>query len=398
MRTENGPASREENMSRPSARPRNNRSWRGRSRRIAATAIFVVIGALVAACSGGATPVTAPSAQPAAATQTGAVTSAKELTGAGATFPYPIYSKWFDVYNQKTGVKINYQSVGSGAGIQQLTQRTVDFGASDAPMTDEQLKAAPGEVLHIPTVIGAVVITYNVAGVDKGLKLTPEVLSGIYLGTITKWSDPKIASDNPGLKLPDNDVAVVHRSDGSGTTNIFTDYLSSVSPDWKSKVGKGTSVNWPVGLGAKGNEGVAGQVKQVPGSIGYVELAYAVQNKLPYANMKNQAGQFVEPTLDSTTAAAAGAASNMPEDLRVSIVNAAGEKAYPIAGFTYILAYKEQDDAAKGKAMVDFLWWGVHDGEQYATDLLYAPLPKEVVARDEAKIKSITFQGKPLYE
>ena len=357
---------------------------------VAAGAILLVV---LSGCGGGAAPVAPPSSQ---SSSPGAV--AKELTGAGATFPYPLYSKWFDVYNQKTGVKINYQSVGSGAGIQQLTQRTVDFGASDAPMTDEQLKAAPGEVLHIPTVIGAVVITYNLAGVDKGLKLTPEALSGIYLGTIKKWNDPKIASENPNLKLPDADVAVVHRSDGSGTTNIFTDYLSSVSPDWKSKVGKSTSVNWPVGLGAKGNEGVAGQVKQVPGAIGYVELAYAVQNKLPYAYMKNQAGQFVEPTLDSTTAAAAGAASNMPADLRVSIVNAAGEKAYPIAGFTYILVYKEQQDASKGKAVADFLWWGVHEGEQYATDLLYAPLPKEVVARDEAKIKSISFQGKPLYQ
>ncbi len=320
------------------------------------------------------------------------------MTGAGATFPYPLYSKWFDVYNKKAGVQINYQSVGSGAGIQQLSQRTVDFGASDAPMTDEQLKAAPGEVLHIPTVMGAVVVTYNLAGVDKGLKLTPDTLSGIFLGSVKKWSDPRIAADNPNVKLPDADIAVVHRSDGSGTTNIFTDYLSTVSPEWKSKVGKSTSVNWPVGLGAKGNEGVAGQVKQTPGSIGYVELAYAVQNKLPYAFMKNQAGQFVEPTLESTTSAAAGSASNMPEDLRVSIVNAPGEKSYPIAGYTYILVYKDQQDPAKGKALVDFLWWGIHDGEQYATGLLYAPLPKEVVTRDEAKIKSIASQGKPLYQ
>ncbi len=365
-----------------------------RGRLLAGAATLLLMG-LLAACSGGAEPVGAPTG---AGGPAGASGSAKELTGAGATFPYPLYSKWLDVYNQKTGVKINYQSVGSGAGIQQLTQRTVDFGASDAPMTDEQLKAAPGEVLHIPTVMGAVVVTYNLAGVGKGMKLTPEALSGIFLGTIKKWNDPKIAADNPDVRLPDSDIAVVHRSDGSGTTNIFTDYLSSVSSDWKGQVGKGTSVNWPVGLGAKGNEGVAGQVKQTSGSIGYVELAYAVQNKLPYAYVKNRAGLFVEPTLDSTTAAAAGAAANMPEDLRVSVVNAPGEQSYPVAGYTYILVYKDQQDGAKGKALVDFLWWGIHDGEQYASGLLYAPLPKEVVAMAEAKTKMIMFQGRPLHQ
>ncbi len=369
--------------------------WKG----LASAGLALVVLAATAACSGGgAAPVAPPSSGQSSQGASGSTASAKEMTGAGATFPYPLYSKWFDVYNKKAGVQINYQSVGSGAGIQQLTQRTVDFGASDAPMTDEQLKAAPGEVLHIPTVMGAVVVTYNMAGVDKGLKLTGDTLSGIFLGTIKKWNDPKIAADNPNVKLPDTDIAVVHRSDGSGTTNIFTDYLTSVSPEWKSKVGKSTSVNWPVGIGAKGNEGVAGQVKQTPGGIGYVELAYAVQNKLPYAYMKNQAGQFVEPSLESTTAAAAGSAANMPADLRVSIVNAPGEKSYPIAGYTYILVYKDQQDPAKGKALVDFLWWGTHDGEQYATDLLYAPLPKEVVAKDEAQIKSITSQGKPLYQ
>jgi len=386
------------------------KSWRTRGlgaggwTRLLAGALVLAMVGVVSACSGGAAPVAAPGASAAApqggssGASGGAITAAKELTGAGATFPYPLYSKWFDVYNQKTGIKINYQSVGSGAGIQQLTQKTVDFGASDAPMTDEQLKTAGAEVLHIPTVMGAVVVIYNLTGVDKGLKLTTEALSGIYLGTITRWNDPKIAADNPTVKLPNADVAVVHRSDGSGTTNIFTDYLSSVSADWKSKVGKSTSVNWPVGLGAKGNEGVAGQVKQTPNSIGYVELAYAVQNKLPYAYMKNQAGQFVEPTLESTTAAAAGAAVSMPEDLRVSIVNAPGEKSYPIAGYTYLLVYRDQQNGAKGKALVDFLWWGVHDGEQYATDLLYASLPTEVVTKVEAKIKSITYQGKPLYQ
>lgn len=318
------------------------------------------------------------------------------MTGAGATFPYPLYSKWFDVYNKKAGVQINYQSVGSGAGIQQLSQRTVDFGASDAPMTDEQLKAAPGEVLHIPTVMGAVVVTYNLAGVDKGLKLTPDTLSGIFLGSVKKWSDPRIAADNPNVKLPDADIAVVHRSDGSGTTNIFTDYLSAVSPEWKSKVGKGTSVNWPVGIGGKGNEGVAGLVKQTPGSIGYVELAYAEQNKLPYADMKNQAGKFVKPSIEGTTAAAAGAAANMPDDLRVSIVNAPGDTSYPISGFTYILVYKDQTDEVKGKAVVDFLWWAVHDGEKYANGLLYAPLPDPVLTKVEAKLRLLNLGGKPL--
>jgi phosphate transport system substrate-binding protein len=375
--------------------------WRGPL----AAGLAVAMLATSLACSGSAAPVTAPTTGSGAPAPAGTssssgsastITGAKELTGAGATFPYPLYSKWFDVYNQKNGVKINYQSVGSGAGIQQISQHTVDFGASDAPMTDEQLKGAGAPILHIPTTMGPVAIIYNLPGVDKGLKLTPEVISGIFLGTITKWSDPKIAADNSGIKLPDTDIASVHRSDGSGTSNIFTDYLSNVSTDWKSKVGMGTSVNWPVGLGAKGNEGVAGQVKQTPGGVGYVELAYAVQNKLTYAFVKNQAGQFIEPSLDATTAAAAGSASKMPEDLRVSIVNAPGEKSYPIAGFTYLLVYQDQTDGAKGKALVDFLWWGIHDGEQYAKDLLYSPLPAEVVTKAEAKVKSITFQGKPL--
>jgi len=362
-------------------------------------ALAMVFG--VAACSGGAAPVAAPdgkSAAPNSGSSAAApsVAGAKELTGAGATFPYPLYSKWFDVYSQKFGVRINYQSVGSGAGIQQITQKTVDFGASDAPMSDDQIKAAGGDILHIPATMGPAVVIYNIDGVEKGLKLTPETLSGIFLGTITKWNEPKVVADNSGVKLPATDIATVHRSDGSGTSNIFTDYLSTVSPDWKSKVGMGTSVNWPNGLGAKGNEGVAGQVKQTPGSIGYVELAYAVQNKLTFALVKNAAGQFVEASLDSTTAAASGAASKMPEDLRVSIVNAPGEKSYPICGYTYLLVYKNQTDGAKAKALVDFLWWGIHDGEQYAKDLMYAPLPAEVVTKAEAKINSISFQGKPL--
>ncbi len=364
---------------------------------------FVIVAA---ACSGGASPVTAPTTGPASAPTSGAsgaapagaITPAKSLTGAGSTLAYPLYSKWFAVYNQKYGVQVNYQAIGSGAGIQQLIQKTVDFGASDAPMTNEQLKSAPGPILHIPTVLGAVAITYNVPGVSTGLKFTPDVIAGIFLGNITKWSDPKIAADNPGVKFPDTAIAVVHRSEGSGTTNIFTDYLSSVSPEWKSKVGASISVNWPVGIGAKGSEGVAGQVRQTTGSIGYVELAYAIQTKMPYGLVKNQAGQFVEPTLDSTVAAAAADASSMPADMRVSIVNAPGATSYPIAGYTYILVYKDQSDASKGKALVNLLWWGIHDGESYAKGLLYGPLPTDVVTRDEAAIKSITYQGKPLYQ
>ncbi len=320
-----------------------------------------------------------------------------QLNGAGASFPYPLYSKWFTEYaNVEKGVRINYQSIGSGGGIQQITNQTVDFGASDAPMKDEQLQQAPGTLFHIPTVMGAVVVTYNLQGVESGLKLTPEVVAGIFLGKITRWNDRAIASLNPGAKLPNQAIAVVTRSDGSGTTNIFTDYLSSVSAEWKQKVGKGTSVKWPVGIGAKGNEGVAGQVKQTPGAAGYVELAYAVKNKLPYAHIRNQAGKFVEPTLETTTAAAAGAAAKMPEDLRVSIVNAPGDNAYPIAGYTYLLVYRDQGDEAKGKALARFLWWAIHDGQRFAPDLLYAPLPENVVKKAESKIKALNYQGQPL--
>lgn len=352
-------------------------------------AALLVLGPALAACRGtGMQPVRPPDSG-----RTGPATS---LTGAGATFPYPLYSKWFDVYEKQTGVRINYQSIGSGAGIRQIIERTVDFGASDAPMTDEQLAQAPGKILHIPTVLGAVVLTYNLPGVETRLNLSPETIAGIFLGEVTKWNDPRLARENAGVRLPDSPIVAVYRSDGSGTTNVFTDYLSAVSPAWKARVGKGTSVNWPVGLGAKGNEGVTGQVKQLPGAIGYVELAYAVQNRLPYAFVQNQAGRFVEPTLNSTTAAAAGAAQNMPDDLRVSIVNAPGAESYPIAAFTYLLVYQEQPDPAKGKALVDFLWWALHDGQQYARDLHYASLPPEVVRKAEAKVATITAQGRPL--
>jgi phosphate transport system substrate-binding protein len=318
------------------------------------------------------------------------------INGAGATFPYPLYSKWFDEYAKvDPEVRFNYQSIGSGGGIKQISSRTVDFGASDGPMTDEQLKQAPSELLHIPTVLGAVVATYNLPGNPK-LNFTPDVLADIFLGKITKWNDARIAATNAGAHLPDQPILVVHRSDGSGTTYIWVDYLSKVSPEWQQKVGKGTSVNWPVGLGGKGNEGVAGQVKNTPGALGYVELAYAVKNKMPVASVKNAAGKFVEPTIASTTAAAAGAASSMPADFRVSLTNPPGQDAYPIASFTWLLVYKDQSNELKGRALANFLWWMSHEGQKYADDLLYAPLPAPVVKQVEAKITQITYHGKPL--
>jgi phosphate transport system substrate-binding protein len=316
-----------------------------------------------------------------------------KLNGAGATFPYVIYSKWFDVYHQKTGIEFNYQSIGSGGGIKQVTEGTVDFGASDAPMTEEQMKAVEEKqgtaILHIPTVMGAVVVTYNLPAIGKDLKLTPEVLTGIYLGEITKWNDPKIVDINPGKNFPDQAILVAHRSDGSGTTNIFTDYLTKVSKEWAEKVGKGTSVNWPVGLGGKGNEGVAGIVKQSEGALGYVELAYAVKNELPYAALKNKDGHFVEPSFDAVSAAAAGAAKNMPADLRVSITDAAGKDSYPISGFTWLLIYKNMKDKSKARDIVKFLKWAMTDGQSYAKELYYAPLPKAVVHLCEKKINTI---------
>lgn len=327
----------------------------------------------------------------------GGPNGAVSLQGAGATFPNPLYQKWLSEYGKlHPNVRIDYQSIGSGGGIKQLKEQTVDFGASDSPMKDEDLKSAPGEVLHIPTVLGAVVITYNLEGVNQTLRFSPEVLADIYLGKITKWNDPRLAADNAGVSLPAADITVVYRSDGSGTSAVFTDYLSKVSGEWKEKVGAGTSPRWPAGLGAKGNEGVTGQVKKTPNTIGYVELAYAVQNKLPVAHLKNASGAFVEPTIDSVTAAAAASAGSTPDDLRVSITNAAGPSAYPIASYTYILVYKNQRDAAKGKALVDFLWWGIHEGENFAKELQYAPLPADIVRRAESKINSITAGGAAL--
>jgi phosphate transport system substrate-binding protein len=344
---------------------------------------LILVAAFAFACSGGSGP--------------GSAGGPIKLQGAGATFPMPLYQKWMSEYGKlHANVQMDYQSIGSGGGIKQIQSQTVDFGASDAPMTDAELKASPGELIHIPTVLGAVVVTYNVESIAKPLNLSPEVVADIFLGKITKWDDARLKQDNPGVSLPAGDITTVHRSDGSGTTYVFTDYLSKVSPEWKEKVGTDKSPKWPGGQGGKGNEGVTGQIKQQPNTIGYVELAYAVQNKLPVALIRNASGKFVEPSIDAVTAAAAAASGQTPDDLRVSITNAAGETAYPISSYTYILAYKDQKDATKGKAVVDFLWWGIHDGEQFAKDLLYAPLPAEIVKRTEAKINSITSGGKPL--
>src|SRR3989442_9120536 len=319
------------------------------------------------------------------------------LQGAGATFPNPLYQKWLSEYGKlNPNIKIDYQPIGSGGGIKQIQARTVDFGASDAPMTDAELKASPAELIHIPTVLGAVVITYNLSEVSKPLRFSPNVIADIFLGKITKWNDPRIKADNADATLPAADITVVHRAEASGTSFVFTDYLSKVSDDWKQRVGADKSPNWPVGQGGKGNEGVTGQIKQQPNAIGYVELAYAVQNKLPVALIKNASDNFVEPSVDAVTAAAAASAATTPDDLRVSITNANGATAYPISSYTYILVYKEQPDHVKGKALVDILWWGIHDGESFAKDLQYAPLPAEIIKRAEVKISSITAGGKSL--
>jgi len=314
---------------------------------------------------------------------------AEQLSSAGATFPAPIYQKWFGDFAKQAGAQINYQSIGSGGGIRQLTEGTVDFGASDMPMTDEQISKVPVKPLHFPTVLGGVVPSYNVPGAGEPLKFSPETLAGIFLGQIKKWSDAGIKKDNPGAKLPDADIIVVHRSDGSGTTFVFTDYLSKVSPEWKSKVGANTSVNWPVGLGGKGNEGVAGQVKQLPNSIGYVELLFAVQNKMAYGSVRNSAGTFVRADLETVTDAAAGAAKNMPADFRVSITNSPGKNAYPISSFTWMLIPSKVPDAGKAKTIRDFLKWMLTTGQQQAAAMSYAPLPKEVVAMELKQIDMI---------
>ncbi|HUO25967.1 MAG TPA: phosphate ABC transporter substrate-binding protein PstS [Candidatus Aquilonibacter sp.] len=315
------------------------------------------------------------------------------LNGAGATFPYPIYSKWFSEYHKiHSDVQINYQSIGSGGGIRQVTEGTVDFGASDMPMTDEQLKQADSQlhtkVLNIPTVLGAVVPVYNIPGVSSELKFTPDVLAGIYLGRITNWNDKAISAANPGVSFPNQEIVVVHRSDGSGTTFIWTDYLSKISPEWKSEVGSGTSVKWPKGMGGKGNEGVAGSVRLLPGSIGYVELIYAVQNKILYGSVRNAAGTFLKASLEGVTAAAASA-PKMPSDFRVSITNAPGKDAYPISSFTWMLIPSQSKDPAKGKILADFLSWMVSDGQSMTSALEYAPLPANVAAKVKEAIKQV---------
>jgi phosphate transport system substrate-binding protein len=326
----------------------------------------------------------------AAASTAGAQSNPLLLNAAGATFPYPIYSKWFDVYHTAhPNIQINYQSIGSGGGIRQLLAGTVDFGASDGPMSDDQLAQSKVKILHFPTVLGAVIPTYNVPGVSTGLNFTQKAIAGIYLGTITKWNDPEIANANKGVTLPNTDIVVVHRSDGSGTSYIFTDFLSKVSDDWKNKVGKGTSVNWPVGLGGKGNEGVSGLVKQTPNSIGYVELIYAVQNDIPYGKVQNAAGKFVKADLAGVTAAASSAAKDMPDDFRVSITNAPGATVYPISSFTWLLIPAQIPDAGKRDAIKDFLKWMLVDGQKYNEGLSYAQLPKIVIGKESKAIALI---------
>lgn len=334
---------------------------------------------------------------PEGTTDSGSAKAAQNISlqGAGATFPYPLYSKWMSEYNKlHPHVRINYQSIGSGGGIQQVVKQTVDFGATDAPMKDSDANGAPGKLHHVPMTIGAVVISYNVPGVDKALQLDPDVIGDIFLGKIKKWNDARITASNEGLTLPDKDIAVVHRSDGSGTTSVFTDYLASVSPEWKDSVGAGKSVKWPTGLGAKGNEGVTGQIKSTPGAIGYIELAYATQNKLPFASIKNKAGKYMAPKIEAVTAAGAG--QEMPDALHTSLVNPEGEASYPIAAYTYILVYEDMKDATKAKALVDFLWWASHDGQKFAAELQYAPIPEAVVKKIETRLKSLKSGGKAI--
>jgi phosphate transport system substrate-binding protein len=319
------------------------------------------------------------------------------LTGAGATFPYPIYSKWVLEYTKtRPNVEINYQSIGSGGGIRQFVDRTVDFGATDGPMADSQIAAVRGNVLHIPTVLGAVVPVYTLTGVTQQLRFTPDVLAGIFLGQITRWNDSRLAAVNPGVTLPNQDIIVVHRSDGSGTTYVWTDYLAKVNPEWAQRVGRGTSVNWPVGLGGRGNEGVASTVRRTPGAIGYVELVYATQNRMPVGLVRNRTGTFVEATLASTTAAAGGERWPADTDFRVSITDPDERDAYPVASFTWILIPRDMPNAANARALLEFLWWATHEGQRFATDLGYAPLPQPVVRLVEARLRAVTVSGRPV--
>jgi phosphate transport system substrate-binding protein len=354
------------------------------ARRAALAALVSLAAALALSCGGNNNNT---------ANNSGAV----RVQGAGATFPNPLYQKWLSEYKKvNPSASIDYQSVGSGAGVKQFTERTVDFGATDLAMTDDELKKAQGEVVHVPTALGAVVVTYNLAGVSQPLRFSPEVLAGIFLGEIKRWDDARVRADNPGAALPPADISVAYRAEGSGTSAVFTDYLSKVSAEWKEKVGASKTPRFPAGQGGRGNDGVTAIIKQQPNTIGYVELIYAEQNKLPVALIKNSAGNFVEPSLEAVAAAAAESVATTPEDLRVSITNAAGAPAYPISSYTYVLVYKDQTDAAKGKVLVDFLWWGLHDGTQFARALDFAPLPDQIRARAEAKLNSITSGGKTL--
>lgn len=348
------------------------------------TALIALVATVLVACGGGGS-----------ASHNSASAMGVDLTGAGATFPYPIYSKWFADYARETRIKINYQSIGSGGGIRQLSEHTVDFGASDAPMSDDEMSKAKGPIMHFPTVIGAVAVTYNLPSLTNPIRLTGDVLADMFLGHITKWDDSRIKALNPGVALPATDVLVVHRAEASGTTYIFSDYLSAVSPDWAKAPGKGKELSWPVGIGAKGNEGVAGQVKQTPGAIAYVELAYAKQNNLPTAQLENASGAFVAPSIESATAAAAGIADKLPNntDYRISIVNAPGPGAYPIASFTWLLVYRNQTDATKAKKLKDFLHWYLRSGEGTAASLDYAPLPDVMKTRLDARVDSVTVGG-----
>lgn len=340
--------------------------------------LAAALAVLVAACGG------APD---------GGDSGAIQINGAGATFPYPIYSKWFSDYNRRhPDVRINYQSIGSGGGIRQIANRTVSFGATDGPMTDEQLKAAPGRILHFPTVLGAVVPVYNLPGASGELRFTGELLADVTLGKVTRWNDPAVAQLNPGVNLPDTPITVVHRSDGSGTTYVWVDYLSKISPEFKQKVGVSTSVSWPVGVGGKGNEGVAGLVRQTPGSLGYIELVYALQNKISYGVVRNSAGHFVRASVESVTAAADAAAADMPEDFRVSITDPPGEESYPIASFTWLLLYEEPPDTRAARVLVEFLKWALTEGQESAADLGYAPLPARVVDMEMRALERIVLQ------
>ena len=320
-----------------------------------------------------------------------------KFQGAGSTFINPLMQKWVHEFGAlESNVKIDYQSIGSGGGIKQVKERTIQFGATDVAMTDADLASAPGRILHVPVILGAVVLTYNIEGLSKTLRFSPETIADIFLGKITRWDDERIKADNPDIELPAVDLTVVHRSDGSGTSAVFTNYLSKVSPEWKEKIGEGTSPAFPVGLGGKGNEGVTGQVKQTPNTIGYVELAYAVKNKLPVAELKNQAGEFVTPSFETVTKAAAESVATMPEDLRISITNASGSGAYPIASYVYLLVYAEQSDRAIGAALMDFISWSLNEGQKNAQPLYYSPLPQEVVRKSTGKLGEVTFQGEKL--